>query len=301
MELRQLRYFRAIAEYRSFSEASARLHVAQSALSRHTASLENELGVQLLERLPRGVALTASGELFLTRTIEILERMETMRLEVKAQAALPSGEVVIGTTSTTSRILYGPLAERFARDYPNVLLRFVEGVPYLLLEGLDTGRIDLAVMVDPEATASLELDPLVVEQEYLVGPPSFVFESVKPLEVRALASFPLILLPRPAGSRVKLDRLAREAQITLNVKHEVANVDVVKDFIRRELGFGVLPHSSIFLDGSENRFTYLPINGLSITRTLVRRSDRATTPAVNELSRVIHEEIDLIFQEVSDS
>ncbi len=301
MELRQLRYFRAIAEYRSFSEASARLHVAQSALSRHTASLENELGVQLLERLPRGVALTASGELFLTRTIEILERMETMRLEVKAQAALPSGEVVIGTTSTTSRILYGPLAERFARDYPNVLLRFVEGVPYLLLEGLDTGRIDLAVMVDPEATASLELDPLVVEQEYLVGPPSFVFENDKPLEVRALASFPLILLPRPAGSRVKLDRLAREAQINLNVKHEVANVDVVKDFIRRELGFGILPHSSIFLDGSENRFTYLPINGLSITRTLVRRSDRATTPAVNELSRVIHEEIDLIFQEVSDS
>jgi LysR family nitrogen assimilation transcriptional regulator len=301
LELRQLRYFRAIAEYRSFSEASARLHVAQSALSRHTASLENELGVQLLERLPRGVALTASGELFLTRTIEILERMETMRLEVKAQAALPSGEVVIGTTSTTSRILYGPLAERFARDYPNVLLRFVEGVPYLLLEGLDTGRIDLAVMVDPEATASLELDPLVVEQEYLVGPPSFVFENDKPLEVRALASFPLILLPRPAGSRVKLDRLAREAQINLNVKHEVANVDVVKDFIRRELGFGILPHSSIFLDGSENRFTYLPINGLSITRTLVRRSDRATTPAVNELSRVIHEEIDLIFQEVSDS
>ena len=55
MDLRQLRYFAAIAEYGSFSEAATRLHVAQSALSRHTLTLEQELGVKLFERHPRGV------------------------------------------------------------------------------------------------------------------------------------------------------------------------------------------------------------------------------------------------------
>ena len=297
MELRQLRYFRAIAEYGSFSEASLRLRVAQSALSRHTASLERELGVALFERLPRGVTLTDSGKLLLDRANDILERVQITRGEVMAKAALPSGEVVIGTTSTTSRILYGPLAERFAKDYPNVRLKFVEGVPYLLLEGLDTDRIDLAVMVAPEASSNLEFAPLVTEQEYLVGPFPYHLSADQSIDITSLASFPLILLPRPAGSRVKLDRLAREANIQLDVKHEVANIDVVKDFISRGLGLGILPQSSVSEEVSKSRFSVSPIHGLSITRTLVRRADRAPTPAVTVLSNVIHEEISLIFKE----
>ncbi|MGA0346968.1 MAG: LysR family transcriptional regulator [Alphaproteobacteria bacterium] len=297
MELRQLRYFKAIAEYGSFSEASLRLRVAQSALSRHTASLEQELGVALFERLPRGVTLTDSGTLLLDRAKDILERVQITRGEVMAKAALPSGEVVIGTTSTTSRILYGPLAERFAKDYPNVRLKFVEGVPYVLLEGLDTDRIDLAVMVDPEASSTLEFAPLVTEQEYLVGPFPSDFSANQPIDITSLASYPLILLPRPAGSRVKLDRLAREANIQLDVKHEVANIDVVKDFITRGLGLGILPQSSVSEEVSKKRFSVSPVQGLSITRTLVRRADRTPTPAVTVLSNVIREEIDLIFKE----
>jgi len=297
LELRQLRYFKAIAEYGSFSEASLRLRVAQSALSRHTASLEQELGVALFERLPRGVTLTDSGTLLLDRAKDILERVQITRGEVMAKAALPSGEVVIGTTSTSSRILYGPLAERFAKDYPNVRLKFVEGVPYLLLEGLDTDRIDLAVMVDPEASSTLEFAPLVTEQEYLVGPFPSDFSANQPIDITSLASYPLILLPRPAGSRVKLDRLAREANIQLDVKHEVANIDVVKDFITRGLGLGILPQSSVSEEVSKKRFSVSPVQGLSITRTLVRRADRTPTPAVTVLSNVIREEIDLIFKE----
>ncbi len=291
MDLRQLRYFAAVAEYGSFSEAAARLHVAQSALSRHTLTLEQELGVKLFGRHPRGVTLTPSGTLLLARAKNILVEMEEARAEVMAQAALPSGDAVIGTTSTTSRILYGPLAARFARDYPNVRLRFVEGVPYLLLEGLDTGAIDLAVMVDPEPRESLVLEPLVTEQEFLIAtlkanvPP-------QPCTVDALAGLPLILLPRPAGSRIKLDRMASDAGVALHVTHEVANVDVVKDFVERGLGFGILPYSSVMAGVEEGRYQAVPLDGLTITRTLVRRTDRAPTPAVVELARLVHDEID---------
>ena len=296
MDLRQLRYFAAVAEYGSFSEAAARLHVAQSALSRHTLTLEQELGVKLFERHPRGVTVTPSGVLLQARAKRILTELEEARAEVMAQAALPSGDAVIGTTSTTSRILYGPLAARFARDYPHVRLRFVEGVPYLLLEGLDTGAIDLAVMVDPEPRESLVLEPLVTEQEFLIGtlkanlPP-------EPCTIAGLAGLPLILLPRPAGSRVKLDRMASDAGVTLDVTHEVANVDVVKDFVERGLGFGILPYSSVMAGFEEGRYQAVPLDGLTITRTLVRRTDRAPTPAVVELKRLVHDEIDQMIQD----
>jgi len=291
VDLRQLRYFAAVAEHGSFSEASARLHVAQSALSRHAQALESELGVKLLERQARGVTLTESGALLLERARRILDEVETTRAEVMAQARLPSGQAVIGTTSTTSRILYGPLAQRFAREFPNVRLRFVEGVPYLLLEGLDTGQIDLAVMVDPEPRASLILEPLVTEQEFLIGAPGDVRLPDGACEIAALAGLPLILLPRPAGSRIKLDRMAAEARLALDVTHEVANVDVVKDFVERGLGLGILPFSSISPGVAEGRYRAAPIAGLTITRTLVRRADRAPTPAMVELERLIKDEI----------
>ena len=296
MDLRQLRYFTAIADSGSFSEAAARLRVAQSALSRHTLTLEQELGVKLFDRHPRGVDLTHSGSLLLARSKRILAELEEARAEVMAQAALPGGNAVIGTTSTTSRILYGPLAARFARDYPQVRLRFVEGVPYLLMEGLDTGAIDLAVMVDPEPRESLVLEPLVTEQEFLIGavkanlPP-------EPCTVEALAGLPLILLPRPAGSRVKLDRMAAEAGVALDVTHEVANVDVVKDFVERDLGFGILPYSSVMAGVEDGHYRAVPLEGLTITRTLVRRTDRPPTPAVTELARLVHDEIGRMIRE----
>lgn len=290
MDLRQLRYFAAVAEYGSFSEASNRLRVAQSALSRHTLSLETELGVKLFVRHSRGIDVTPSGSLLLARTKRIMSELEEAQTEVMAQAALPAGEVVIGTTSTTSRILYGPLAARFARDYPNVRPRFVEGVPYLLLEGLDTGDIDLAVMVDPEPRASLTLEPLVTEQEYLIGNNKLNMPS-QSCSIKNLGGLPLILLPRPAGSRVKLDRMAADAGITFDVTHEVANVDVVKDFVERELGYGILPYSSIMPGFDEGRFQATPVEGLTITRTLVHRADHTPSLAVIELSRLVHDEI----------
>ena len=292
MDLRQLRYFTAIAEHGSFSEAAARLHVAQSALSRHTMALERELGVRLFERHARGIDVTASGAVLLDRARRILDEVDRARLDVMAQAALPSGEAVIGTTSTTSRILYGPLAERFARDYPDVRLRFIEGVPYLLLEGLDTGSIDIAVMVDPEPRASLVLEPLVTEQEYLIGADRAPGMPDAPCGVEALGALPMILLPRPAGSRVKLDRMTADAGVSLTVTHEVANVDVMKDFVERGLGFGILPHSSVMQGVAEGRYRAVPIGGLTITRTLVRRADRPMTPAMTALARLIHDEID---------
>ena len=290
MDLRQLRYFAAVAEFGSFSEASNRLRIAQSAISRHTLSLETELGVKLFKRHSRGIDVTPSGSLLLARTKRIMSELEEAQTEVMAQAALPAGEVVIGTTSTTSRILYGPLAARFARDYPNVRPRFVEGVPYLLLEGLDTGDIDLAVMVDPEPRASLTLEPLVTEQEYLIGNNKLNMPS-QSCSIKNLGGLPLILLPRPAGSRVKLDRMAADAGITFDVSHEVANVDVVKDFVERELGYGILPYSSIMPGSDEGRFQATPVEGLTITRTLVHRADRTPSLAVVELSRLVHDEI----------
>lgn len=290
MDLRQLRYFSAIAEHGSFSAAASRERVAQSALSRHVMALEKELGVTLLERHARGIEVTGTGALLLDRSRRILQMVEQTRREVMAQAALPAGEAVIGTTAATSRFLYGPLAQYFADQYPAVILRLVEGVPYYLLEGLDTGWIDVAVMVNPEPSKSLVLEPLVTERVYLIAAKGMTLPRGE-CSVADLADKPMILLQRPAGSRVSLDRAAAEAGVDINVRYEVAGIDVLKDFVDRGLGYGLLPYSSSRADVRQKQFRAVPVKELAVTRTLVRRADKPDTPAVAALAERIRAEI----------
>src|SRR5262250_266122 len=96
MELRHLRYFVAVAEALNFTKASARLRVAQPALSRQMQDLEDEIGVDLLKRSPRGVTLTAEGQLFLEEAREILKRVYESVEKTRALARGEYGELHIG-------------------------------------------------------------------------------------------------------------------------------------------------------------------------------------------------------------
>src|SRR5208283_651645 len=99
MELRHLRYFLAVSEALSFTKAAAQLRVAQPALSRQVQNLEDEIGVDLLKRSPRGVTLTAEGKLFLEETRDLLNRAEESVEKVRALARGHYGDLHVGYAS----------------------------------------------------------------------------------------------------------------------------------------------------------------------------------------------------------
>src|SRR4051794_34268423 len=98
MELRQLRYFAAVASCRNFTRAAELLHVAQPAVSAQIRQLEQELGVTLLARTTRRVALTQAGELFLARTRRVLAELDAARGDLAELTATLRGHVTLGTT-----------------------------------------------------------------------------------------------------------------------------------------------------------------------------------------------------------
>ncbi len=290
MELRQLRYFVQIADAGSVRMAATKVRIAQSALSRQVTALEDELGVPLLVRHARGVTPTHAGARLRDRAVAILSQIEDIRAEIMAEGDGPSGTASIGASAGASRLLYGRLVEHFIETYPQIKLNLVEGAPYLLLEGLDTGRIDLAVMVDPEPRASLAFEPLASEQVYLIGANNDPRLPDGTPTVSDLAALPMILLPRPAGSRMSFERACAAAGVRLNVAYEVDSPEVIKDLITRGLGFGLLPYSTVVQDIAQKTFATIPVNGMSLTRTLVTHADHAATPAVATLARVIRTE-----------
>ncbi len=146
MHSQHLEYFRKVAEYGSFSRAAVSLGINQSALSRHVRNLEVGLGIALFYRNGRGVILTEDGKRLLCRAMRVLKEIELAKQEANDARAGVYGSVTIGLTPTVGRVLTLPLAKKLTGKFSNIRLRFVEGFSAHLLEWLDTGSVDMAVL-----------------------------------------------------------------------------------------------------------------------------------------------------------
>ena len=158
MELRHLRYFVAIAEERSFTRAAERLWIAQPGLSQQMRSLERELGVELLERHPRGTSLTAAGELFLERARAALAATDLAAATGRELQAGVIGSVRLGVASGPGWPLTSDLLQRFSRERAGVELSVLQGYGAALWRDLRDGRLD--ALLAPTGTAAPGMNAL---------------------------------------------------------------------------------------------------------------------------------------------
>jgi len=143
MEFRQLRYFCAIAEEVHFGRAAQRLKIAQPALTRQIQNLEREIGVQLFQRLPRGIRLTAAGAGFLTDAQDVLKRLDEIAARAKAVGHGKLGTIKIGFCDGASWDGIAPAAvHQFRNASPNVVIEMLKMVSAEQLSALHEGRID---------------------------------------------------------------------------------------------------------------------------------------------------------------
>jgi len=170
MELRHLRYFMALAEEGSFTAAAERLWIAQPGLSNQIRRLEAELGVQLLDRHPRGVSLTQAGELFLERARVAVAAADTALATGRDLRAGVIGSLRLGLAAEARWPLASELLLRFGRQNPGVELTVVEAYGGTLWRDLRAGRLDALVAPAGHRPADLStLDLGHAEWVVLVG------------------------------------------------------------------------------------------------------------------------------------
>jgi DNA-binding transcriptional LysR family regulator len=143
MDLRQLRYFIAVAAERNFNRASERLNIAQPPLSRAIQQLEAEVGAELLDRASRPLKLTEVGRLFHEQSLQILGRVEDMRAMMKAAVASEKRRFTIGYVSSTIYARLPALIREFRIDMPDVEISLVESGTLEQITALKDGRIDV--------------------------------------------------------------------------------------------------------------------------------------------------------------
>src|SRR2546423_864034 len=198
MELRHLRYFLAVGEALNFTRAAAQLRVAQPALSRQVQDLEDEIGVDLLRRSPRGVTLTAEGKLFLEEVRELLKRAEESVEKVRALARGEYGELHIGYAPVPTTEILPPALAAFQKAVPRVKVLLHDLSTDELIAGLRNGTLELAITVQPfrEQTAGIDFELLRAYPLWVALTAAHPFARLKSVPLEKLAAEPLVGLGR---------------------------------------------------------------------------------------------------------
>jgi DNA-binding transcriptional LysR family regulator len=173
MELRHLRYFRAVADELSFTRAATRLRVAQSAVSAQIQDLETELGVLLLERSRRRVRLTAAGQAFYEAAERILRSVQEASRQARRIGQGEYGVLAVGFIGSQSHEWMPRVLKRFRAKYPEVEVTLTEMHPSQQLEALLARTVDVGLVgpIDGKPPPGLYLEAFS-EESTVVGLPS---------------------------------------------------------------------------------------------------------------------------------
>jgi LysR family transcriptional regulator, transcription activator of glutamate synthase operon len=275
MELRQLRYLDAVARRRSFTQAALDLHVAQSALSQQVGRLERELGVELLRRTTRRVAVTEAGELVLARARRALTEVDGVRADLDALQGLVRGTLRLGGVPPVGPIHPAALIANFSRAHPGVAITVREDVAFTLLSELRDGGLDLVLaLVDVDALDGLDGVRLRDEELVLVAPPDHPLARAGRVRVERLAGEALVAYGAGSALRDALVALVPGGRVVA----EANELETVRELTARGLGLTLMPRSVVASHG--DRLAIRPLSPpQALPVSLVWRAGERPTPA----------------------
>jgi len=281
MELRQLRYLVALADERHFTRAAAREHIAQPALSQQIRRLEAEVGLALVERTTRRVALTDAGEMLVARARRILSELDDAQAELGTLAGVKGGRLAVGALHTMGPLDLSLLLASFHRNHPAVELTVREQSSEELAEMLRDDVVDLAFLSVTERIQShgLELHHLVSEELVAVLPPQHVLAGRASVDLTELAGEAFLTFR--AGSRLRelLDSAAAGAGFEPRIALESNESRRIRSLVSSGLGVAILPRSDADDQGAPVAVARLAKPALTRDVTLASRAKRRHSPA----------------------
>ena len=253
MKLQQLRFFREVVDSGfNVSRAAAALHTSQPGVSRHIQLLEEELGVELLERQnTRILGLTDAGRELLTGVRRVLLEADNLERQAQEIASPARSKFTIATTHTHARHTLLPVLKRFIESHPDVALQLRQGsvprISQLLLDEV----VDIGVSTDPFEREGLTLVPCYRYAHSLVTPPGHPLLKHKRVSLEHLVGYPLITY----DERHRLGRLVREElagrKLAATIVMSIIDDDIMKAYV--EAGFGVAIMASMAYDPAKDR------------------------------------------------
>lgn len=294
-----LRYFAAVARHGSIREAAEELHVAQSALSRQILKLEQEFGVPLFERHPRGVELTSAGEVFLRYARSSLRQVERVRSELDALKGLRRGAVSIQSIESLVQHLLPRAIARFSARHPGVTFDVTINGTDHVIAAVREGRADIGLAFYPPAER--ELTAVFKMREPLVAlmSPSHPLAAKPRVSLAECIAYPIALPVRNSGSRILIDVAAKAAGVYIQPVVETNSTQLMVRFVHLNQGITFLSRLSAWDSVRRGDLVAVPMRDRivnSATIDALTHASRQLPLAAEEFLRLLQGE----FQELRE-
>lgn len=290
MDIRHLRYFKAVAEEKSFTKAAKKLGINQPPLSMQIKNLEQEIGIELFYRSIHGAELTEAGHTFLKEILPIEQLLQQAIQQTKLTGSGNIGELRLGYTGTCILNSLIPQAiYLFQEQYPHVSLSLKEANSLLLFESLLKNEIDLAIVRIPEKpTANLVIQHLLDENLVAVLPEDYPCAE-DTIELSALKNEIFITSPDQIspGLHDSILRACHLSGFTPNLKYNAPQIVSILSLIAAGLGVSLVPSSTQQLKINGIKYRYLKDNRTSTSIGLAHTKDYHSQTAIN-FSSLLH-------------
>lgn len=237
LNLEYYKIFYYVGKYKSITVAARELSLSQPAVSQSVKHLEDDLGIELFVRTPKGVRLTQEGEVLFAHVARGYEAICLGEKKVKDLLSLDSGEIRIGASDMTLQFYLLDHLEAFHEKYPKIKIHVTNAPTPETISHLQEGRIDFGVITTPVAeNKHLQLRDVRTIRDVFVAGEKYRNYQGKTLEFATLAEMPLICLEGETSSRTYVENFLAEDGVELSPEFELATSDMLVQFAKRGLG-----------------------------------------------------------------
>ena len=283
IDIRQLRYFQAVAEELHFGRAAARLAIAQPALSRQIQQMEEELGTPLLRRTQRRVELLPAGALLLERARAIQQELARAVADTRRTGSGELGRLAVGFIHSATYGLLPSIIGRFRKLHPGIELELHELPITAQHAALLRGTIDVGLLRVQAAPAELEVLPVLPDPFVLALPAKHPLAGRTRVRLKSVAADPFVMFPHDGSPlfHARVQALCEQAGFQPGVAQHATQIHTVIGLVGAGLGVAVVPATAKNLHPRNVRFVQIADKADPVHIALAWRRGHETSAVVS--------------------
>jgi DNA-binding transcriptional LysR family regulator len=283
-----LHMFIAVAENRSFRQASEQLNRSQSAVSMQIKLLEDQVGAALFHRTTRRVELTAEGQQLLTHARRALSEWDSGLREIRDVVDLQRGSLSFACMPTIAATILPQALRAFQTSYPGININLRELAAEELLDCIRRREVDFGIGPEIERLTEFQFSPLFEDPIYALATRAFRFRKGAAIDLAELCTFPILLNSKSTALRAMLERALAARNLQMKIAFEVVHTHTLIALAMAGLGVGILPKVALPRPLAKS-MQALPISNPPLVRSvcIVALKGQSFSPAARALASAV--------------
>ncbi|AKN30485.1 LysR family transcriptional regulator [Clostridium carboxidivorans P7] len=244
MNLKQLQYFRVLAQTEHYTRAAEKLYITQPSLSYSISELEREFGTQLFEKEGRNVKLTKYGRFFLSYVEKALDELDLGKNLLLKMVSPTEGKVDLAFIYTLGSKFVPNIVQSFLNEtnYKNVEFSFAQGNTQYLINNLKQGKFDLVFCSFVENEPNIDFIPIAQEELVIIVPKDHPLSNYKSVSLNETAPYPFVFFSNESGLRPLIDKMFKDSNIVPKIACEAEEDSAIAGFVAINYGIAIIPN-----------------------------------------------------------